>query len=112
MGKPSPTTANHYRTAIRAFSRWLWKDGRIGTDTLVRVTGFNARKDRCHDRQTLGVDELRKLTEAAHAGPSWRKMTGPVPALCYRLAVETRLCYFEVASISPNPSTGQPIPRP
>lgn len=101
MGKPSLATVNHYRTAIRAFSRWLWKDGRIGSDPLVGVTGFNAKEDRRHDRRTLGVDELRRLIEAAHSGPPWRKMTGPMRAMCYRLAVGTGLRYSEIASITP-----------
>ena len=101
MGKPSLATVNHYRTAIRAFSRWLWKDGRIGTDPLVGVAGFNAKEDRRHDRRTLSVDELRRLIEAAYSGPLWRKMTGPMRALCYRLAVGTGLRYSEIASITP-----------
>ncbi len=99
--KPSLATANHYRTAIRSFSRWLWKDGRIGTDVLAGVTGFNAKEDRRHDRRTLGVDEIRKLIDVTHSGPRWRKMTGLARALCYRLAVGTGLRYAEIASVKP-----------
>jgi hypothetical protein len=47
-------TCNHHRAAIRAFSRWLWKEGRLSADTLVGVSGFNAREDRRHDRRTPG----------------------------------------------------------
>ena len=56
-------TVNRHRTAIRAFSRWCWKDGRTRTDPLAGVTGFNAKEDRRHDRRTLGVDELRRLID-------------------------------------------------
>lgn len=93
-------TVNHHRTAIRAFSKWCWKSGRTRTDSLAGVTGFNAKEDRRHDRRTLGVDELRVLIEAAHSGPPWRKMTGPMRALCYRLAVGTGLRYSEIESIT------------
>jgi integrase len=99
--KPSLATLNHYRTAIRAFSRWLWKDGRIGTDALSGVTGFNAKEDRRHDRRTLGVNEIRTVIENTQSGPTWGKMTGPARALCYRLAVGTGLRYSEIASIRP-----------
>jgi integrase len=94
-------TVNRHRTAIRAFSRWCWKDGRTRTDLLVSVTGFNAKEDRRHDRRTLGVDELRRLIDAAHNGPRWVKMSGPARALCYRLAVGTGLRYSEIMSITP-----------
>ena len=105
-------TVNHHRTAIRAFSKWCWKSGRTRTDSLAGVTGFNAKEDRRHDRRTLGIDELRRLIEVAHTGPPWRKMVGPMRALCYRLAVATGLRYSEIESILPesfdwssNPST-------
>ena len=94
-------TVNRHRTAIRAFSRWCWKDGRTRTDFLAGVTGFNAKEDRRHDRRTLGVDELRRLIDVAHSGPPWRKMTGPARSLCYRLAVGTGLRYSEIESILP-----------
>ena len=94
-------TVNHHRTAIRAFSKWCWKDGRTRTDVLAGVTGFNAKEDRRHDRRTLGLEQLRRLIEVTHAGPPWRKMTGPARALCYRLAVGTGLRYSEIKSITP-----------
>jgi hypothetical protein len=68
---------------------------------LAGVTGFNVKEDRRHDRRTLGVEELRHLIEVAQSGPSWRKMTGPARALCYRLAVGTGLRYSEIESITP-----------
>jgi len=44
------------------------------------------------------VEDLRKLINAAHAGPTYRGMTGPERALCYRLAVNTGLRFSEIAS--------------
>jgi integrase len=94
-------SCNHHRAAARAFARWVWKTGRSKTHTLLGVTGYNVKEDRRHDRRTLGIDELRRLIEAAHSGPPWRGITGPLRALCYRLAVSTGLRHAEIASITP-----------
>ncbi len=97
----SLATCNHHRAAIRAFSRWAWKDGRLREDVLVGVTGFNAREDRRHDRRTLGMEDLQRLIRVAHEGPKYRRMTGPARALCYRLAIATGLRYGEIQSTTP-----------
>lgn len=97
----SLATCNHHRAAIRGFSQWLWKSGRIGEHLLVGVTGYNAEEDRRHDRRTISVAELRKLIAVAERGPAYRQMTGPDRALCYRLAVATGLRLSEIATITP-----------
>ncbi len=94
-------TCNHYRTAIRSFSRWCHDTHRTREDGLRGVKGFNAKEDRRHDRRTLSLDELHKLIEAAGRGPDVMGMTGPARALCYRLAASTGLRYSEIASIRP-----------
>ena len=100
-GGRSLATCNHHRAAIRGFSRWAWHDGRIADDALAGVSGFNAKEDRRHDRRTIGIEDLRKLIEVAHRGPTYRRMTGPARALCYRLAAATGLRFSEIASITP-----------
>jgi len=94
-------TCNHYRAALRAFSNWCHKSGRTREDELRGVTGFNAKEDRRHDRRTLGLEELRGLIDAAHNAPAVAGVTGPVRALCYRLAVTSGLRYAELASLTP-----------
>lgn len=94
-------TCNHYRAAARAFARWAWKGDRLREDPLRGLTGYNAQEDRRHDRRTLSVEDLRRLIEAAHAGPAYRSMPGLDRALCYRLAVATGLRYAEIGSITP-----------
>jgi integrase len=94
-------TCNHHRTAIRGFSRWAWKVGRTADDALVGVAGFNVQTDRRHDRRTISVEELQRLIDAAHNGPTYQQMTGPARALVYRLAVATGLRYSELSSIRP-----------
>jgi hypothetical protein len=73
------------------------------------VAGYNAKEDRRHDRRTLGVDDLRRLIEAAHIGPRYRRMTGPARALCYRLAVVTGLRYSEIKSLTPEAFDGDTV---
>ncbi len=65
------------------------------------VASYNAKEDPRHDRRTLSVDELRRLIEAAQAGAPFKSMTGPMRALCYRLAVASGLRYSEIGSIKP-----------
>ena len=93
-------TCNHYRAAIRAFSKWCYDTDRTRDDSLHGVKGFNAREDRRHDRRTISLEELRLLTEATQRGQEIVGMTGPARALCYRLAVATGLRYAEISSIT------------
>jgi integrase len=94
-------TLNHYRTAIKAFSKWCHDTHRIREDALRGVRGYNAKEDRRHDRRTIALDELQRLIAVAEQGPEVLGMAGPVRALCYRLAVATGLRYSEIASIKP-----------
>ncbi len=65
-GRPvRPRTCNAYRTAVRSFTRWAWKTGRLHSDPLIGVTGFNAKEDRRHDRRTLALDELRRAASTS-----------------------------------------------
>ena len=93
-------TANHYRAAVKAFSKWCFTTRRIKNDDLLAVKGYNAKEDRRHDRRTISLDELRKLVEAARRGPTVMGMTGLARSLCYRLAATTGLRYSEIGSIT------------
>jgi integrase len=97
----SLATCNHYRAAIKGFSKWCFDTHRIREDNLRGVTGFNAKEDRRHDRRTVSLEELRRLVEVAERGPVVIRVSGPVRALCYRLAVATGLRYSEISSIIP-----------
>jgi len=94
-------TCNHYRMAIKGFSKWCYSSRRTREYALSGVTGFNAKEDRRHDRRTIALDELRGLVEAAEHGPDVMGMPGPSRAICYRLALATGLRYAEIGSIMP-----------
>jgi integrase len=97
----SLATCNHYRAAVKAFSKWCYNTHRTREDVLRGVRGFNANEDRRHDRRTISLEELRQLIEATEQGPVVMGMTGPARALAYRLAASTGLRYSEIASITP-----------
>ena len=42
----SLATCNHSLRAVKAFSRWLWRDGRIREDILAHLQGYNVKLDR------------------------------------------------------------------
>ncbi|MCX5654724.1 MAG: hypothetical protein NTY65_08775 [Planctomycetota bacterium] len=63
-------TCNHYLRAIKQFSRWLRRDGRVREDALAYLQGYNVQLDRRHDQRTLTDDELARLIAAAEAGQS------------------------------------------
>jgi integrase len=95
----SAQTCNHYRASVRAFARWTWKTGRLRENPLASLTGYNAKEDPRHERRTLSLDELTRLIEGAEQGPTYQEMTGPMRALCYRLAVASGLRYSEIGSV-------------
>jgi integrase len=94
-------TANHHRNAAKAFAKWLYDTNRARENLLRAVAGFNAKEDPRHERRTISLEEIRRLIEAAESGPTFKSMTGPMRALCYRLAVASGLRYSELASITP-----------
>jgi integrase len=95
-------SCNHYRAAIRTFSKWCHDTHRTREHLLRGVKGFNAKEDRRHDRRTVSLDELQRLIAVAEQGPVVLGVAGPIRALCYRLAIATGLRYSEIASIRPN----------
>jgi integrase len=97
----SLTTCNHHKAAIKSFAKWCYDTHRTREDTLRGVRGYNAKEDRRHDRRTIGVEELQHLVEITARGPVVLGVSGPVRALCYRLAATTGLRYGEIGSITP-----------
>ena len=94
-------TANHYRAALRAFSRWAWDNGRLRESPMRGVKGFNVEEDRRHERRSLSDDELARLIRAAGSGPDLFGMTGPLRAMTYRLASATGFRAEELRTLTP-----------
>ena len=100
-GGKSLQTCHHYLRAIKQFTRWLKRDGRIRDDVLAHLSGYNASTDRRHERRPLTAEELRLLIDAAERGPVWRGMAGPDRAMSYRVATGTGFRASELRSLTP-----------
>ncbi|MCB9492242.1 MAG: site-specific integrase [Dehalococcoidia bacterium] len=94
-------TANRYLVAIKCLSRWLVREGRMDSDPLVGLTGFNPSVDRRHERRALAPDEVERLVAAAEAGAPHRGLSGRDRAMMYRIALGTGFRANEVASLVP-----------
>ena len=94
-------SVHHYMRVVKAFSRWLWRDGRIREDTLAHLTSQNPDADRRHERRALTPEEQGRLIRAAEAGPIVLKTQGPDRAALYRLALGTGFRANELRSLTP-----------
>ena len=97
----SNQTANHYRAALRAFTRWAHDNGRLRDVPMRGVKGFNAEEDVRHARRSLSDDELSRLIRAAAVGPVRFGMSGPLRAMSYRLAAATGFRVAELRKLTP-----------
>jgi len=100
-------------TAIKAFSKWLWKTDRLRNHVMKLLSKQNHRTDERHRRRVLTEDEIKRLLAAAENGESFisRKglprnsdkieMTGPDRAMLYRFALETGFRASECGSLTP-----------
>ncbi|MCH8829370.1 MAG: hypothetical protein IID45_07305, partial [Planctomycetes bacterium] len=95
-------TCQHYLRAIKQFSRWLKRDGRIRDDALAHLTGYNTATDRRYERRPLEAGEVRWLIDTTERGPVWKGMQGADRAMAYRLAVGTGFRVAELRSLTPS----------
>ena len=93
--------ANARIGAMKSFTRWMVRGGKMRTDLMVQVTKLNERTDRRHERRALTDDEAVALIEAASQGDVVRGMNGSTRAMCYMVALETGLRVSELQSLTP-----------
>ena len=97
-----PRTANAYLTAIKGFSRWLWRERRTPVDALATLPRFNEETDRRHVRRELTPDEAVYLLGFVEGYTTkFHNMPGPVRAIAYRLALGSGLRAGELRSLTP-----------
>lgn len=96
----SAQTANHYRSAIRAFCRWMVESGRLRSNPVAGVKPYRADSDRRYERRPLEPNELARLVAAAEAGPDIIGVPGRVRAMAYRVAAATGFRLDEVRSLT------------
>ena len=94
-------TCNHMTKAVKAFTRWACRDGRIQSDPLAHLTKYNVALDRRHDRRALEVPEAQAVIRAAETGPVILGMDGHSRAALYRTAYGTGFRANELRSLTP-----------
>ncbi len=94
-------TINARLTALKSFSRWLFRNERVRTDPMMQVAKLNGRTDRRRQRRALSEEEIIRLLDAAERGPTVMGVAGKARALIYRLALGTGLRASELASLTP-----------
>ncbi len=95
-------TLHHYVRNAKAFSRWLWRDGRTTEDKLAHLQPpANPDTDRRRERRALTPEEVSALLRAAESGPVVFKMSGVDRAAMYRLALGTGFRAGELQSLRP-----------
>ncbi|MFW5690761.1 MAG: tyrosine-type recombinase/integrase [Planctomycetota bacterium] len=93
-------TSNHYLQAIKQFTKWACREGRLSGNPLEHVAGLNVRVDQRRARRALTPAECRRLIDAAEREPERYGMAGPERSLLYRLALETGLRAAELRSLT------------
>jgi len=97
----STETRNHYLTAIKSFSRWLWRTGRLAQDPLAGLSRWNPEPDRRVIRRALSLEELAQLIRTTETSSrTFRGLTGSDRASLYLLAAYSGLRASELASLT------------
>lgn len=97
-GEISTTTSNYYLKSTKQFCKWMIQNRRASESPVEHLRALRVLD--AQERRALEPDELRRLLEAAEAGPTRFKMTGHQRAVLYRLAVETGLRRKELRSLT------------
>jgi len=88
-------------TALKAFTRWLWRTERARTDPLATLTKLDQETDRRYLRRALTDLELTLLVSATEKGPVRLCMAGCDRAALYLTAVGTGFRAGELKSLTP-----------
>lgn len=96
-------TLNWRLTAVRGFSAWLAKSGRLAADPLRILSRQNEAKDRAFERRALTDEELARLIGAAEADGDRQRfgLSGTARAMLYRVAVGSGFRVGELKSLTP-----------
>ncbi|MCR9296471.1 MAG: tyrosine-type recombinase/integrase, partial [bacterium] len=96
----SARTVGSYVTAIKTFTRWCVKTGRLAADPLATVSKPNPESDRRVHRRALDHDEWRWIDAMTRqSGEAWG-MTGQERAMLYALAIQTGLRSREIEALT------------
>jgi integrase len=93
-------TVQAHATAVKAFSKWAWRDGRTVDYALNALVKPSDPTDRRRVRRPLIEAELRTLIETTRAAPTWRGVSGVDRAMIYLIASMTGFRRDELLSLT------------
>lgn len=101
-------------TALKGFTTWLVKQGKLKTDPLVTVSKPTSSDDRRHVRRMLLPEEWSRLRDMTRSGPVRFGMSGQARVLLYATAIQTGLRASELRSLKTTdlflkPANGDPF---
>jgi integrase len=93
---------NAHATAIKAFARWAWRDGRIRSYELATIGRLNEEADRRYVRRPLTDAELRTLIRTTRTAPEWRGISGVDRSWFYTIGAMTGFRRSELGALRPD----------
>jgi integrase len=96
------TTANKYREAVRAWSRWMKKNGRWPVNVLEDMPKIKGDTSPSRRRAILTDQQFNTLLTKTRTGPSRRNLTGEQRVWLYLIASQTGLRAQELHSLTPS----------
>ena len=96
----APTTVNADIRAVKSFSRFCWRDGRLPADPLVGLSRIDPKGDLRHRRKALSEAEIGKLLSAARRSRrTFRGLDGEARHALYVAALGSGFRAGELASL-------------
>lgn len=96
----SARTVQAVLTAVKSFTRWLARHGKLPSDPLASVHKPSPRTDRRRRRRMLLPNEWQWLQSTTDSGPERFGMTGHERMLLYAMAIQTGLRAGELRSLT------------
>ena len=96
----SPRTIGAYLQAIKGFTRWLTRHGKLSFDPLITLSKPSTETDRRIVRRYLSHEEWQWLDAVTRKREMRFGMTGIERAMLYSLAIQTGLRSGEIRSLT------------
>ena len=94
-------SSNHYLTAVKAFARWLVKDGRTADDRLAHLSRINANTDVRRECRQMSPNKFGSLVIAIQRNGERCGLSGKARSMLYLTAAYTGLRVSELANLTP-----------
>src|SRR5689334_17023096 len=95
-------TANHYREAARAWSRWMARNGRWPANVLEAMPKIKGDTTPARKRAILSDVEFETLLRSTEAGPNRRNLSPEQRVWLYLIASQSGARAQELHSLKPS----------